>query len=790
MKINEAWLREWVDPPHDTAALAEILTLGGLEVDAVEPAAPPLAGLVVARILAADPHPDAERLTVCKVDDGREERVVVCGAPNVRVGQCTAYAPPAAVLPDGRTIERTTIRGIESAGMLCSAAELGLGDDAGGILELDPDAPPGAALSSYLQLDDAIFDIGLTPNRGDCFCALGIARDLAVLTGSTLREAGVIPVPAVAATVLPIELAAPAACAVYAGRVIEGIDAAARTPMWLREHLRRAGVRAIHPVVDVTNYVMLELGQPMHGFDLARLDRGIVVREARAGEQLVLLDEQTLTLEAGTLVIADRSRAVALAGVMGGQDSAVQADTTAIFLESAYFDPVRLAGVARRYRMQTDASTRFERGVDPTQQVRAIERATALILDICGGTPGPTTRVEATQHVPARPTISFRPERVNRLLGTTITAARSAAILRALGLTVAEQDERWQVTVPAHRFDLALEADLVEEIARVEGYDQIPVRLPRGSARPALPSRLSADEQRARELLAARGYFEAVTYSFIAADKARLFQPAGALHELANPISSEMAVMRPSLWPGLAAAARHNLNRQSDDVRLFEIGGVFGGERGAAVQVNRIAGLRCGSAQVPHWSARPRETDYFDLRGDVEALLRVLGWKAVDIQPCEHPALHPGQSARVSSGTRELGWIGALHPAVARALDLDTPLFLFDIALPDERERDAPQYTPISRFPAVRRDINVLVDEDVLASDCLAAARRGGGDRLRDLQLIDVYRGQGIDSGKKSLTLGLIFQVASSTLTEQEVEAAVEHILAALRDSVGGILRK
>ena len=790
MKINEAWLREWVNPPQQSAAIAEILTLGGLEVDAVEPVAAALQGVVVGVVRAVEPHPDAERLAVCRIDDGRGEHTVVCGAPNVRVGLTTAYAPPGAELPGGRRIERSTIRGVDSAGMLCSEAELGLGDHADGIIELGVEAAAGTALRECLVLDDVVFDIGLTPNRGDCFCAIGIARDLAALTGAPLREVGWPATPAVDSAVLPIELLAPDACAVYAGRIIKRIDPTAVTPSWMRERLRRAGVRAIHPVVDVTNYVMLELGQPMHAFDLAKLDAGIEVREATAGERLTLLDNQTLTLDAGTLVIADARHAIALAGVMGGTDTAVLGPTTDIFLESAYFDPIRLAGVARRYRLQTDASTRFERGVDPSMQARAIERATALILDICGGVPGPTCRVEATDHVPPPVTIAFRPGTVERILGCAVAHERCAEILRALGMVVERGDEAWQVHIPAHRSDLRLEVDLVEEIARVVGYDAIPTRLPRGVALPGLPSGPSAVEQRARQLLTARGYFEAITYSFIAADKAQLFHPGVLPAALSNPISSEMAVMRPSLWPGLVEAARHNLNRQADDVRLFEIGMVFADAGGAPAQIQRISGLRCGLAQAAHWTARPRDTDFFDAVRDVEALSVSLGWGQVDVLPVTHPALHPGQAGRVVCAGEELGLIGALHPALARGLDIDRPLFLFDLGFPQTRHLTAPQYQPISRFPAVRRDLNVVVDEDTLASACLAAARDGGGELLRDLELIDVYRGQGIDSGKKSLTLGLLFQVASSTLTDDEVEVAVNNVLAALRERVGGVLRK
>ncbi|MEQ8659846.1 MAG: phenylalanine--tRNA ligase subunit beta [Gammaproteobacteria bacterium] len=792
MKINEEWLREWVDPPLDHEQIAAALTLAGLEVDDVAAATPALDAVVVVEVRAATRHPDAERLAVCTVATAGGEHVVVCGAPNVRAGMRCAWAPPGTTLPGGQQIGHTEIRGIASAGMLCSAAELGLGDDAGGLLELDAAATIGATLAEQLRGDDVVFELGLTPNRGDCFSVLGIARDLAVITALPFSE----PAPPVIAPVhdvlLPVELAAPEACARYAGRVVRGIDARAVTPVWMRERLRRAGVRAIHPVVDITNYVMLELGQPMHAFDLARLNTCIRVRQATAGETLLLLDGAEITLDAGTLVIADGGAPVALAGVMGGELSSVTGDTVDIFLESAYFDPVRLAGVARHYRMQTDASTRFERGVDPTGQERAIERATALLLAICGGEPGPTTVVESLPHVPERTPIRFRPEAVNRLLGTDIPAARAAGVLRALGMHVDDHDPAlWLVEPPAYRFDIALEADLIEEVARIEGYDTIPSRLPGGGAAPATPPAHARLAQQARDALLGRGYFEAITYSFVAPDKAAMFEPVAPSERavLANPISSEMAVMRPSLWPGLVDAAGHNLRRQQDDVALFEQGLVFTDAHGRFTQSQRIGGLRLGTAQPAHWSGAARAVDFYDVKGDVEVLLEACGLGAASLRPGEHPALHPGQTAAIVAGEQPIGWLGKLHPALARRLDLPPTTFLFELALPREPAAAAPQYRPISRFPAVRRDLNIVVDAHITAQACLDAAREGGGTLLRDLQLIDVYRGQGIDSDKKSLTLCLIFQVASSTLTDDEIEHAVTHVLATLRERVGGTLR-
>ena len=790
MKINEAWLRDWVSLNDSAEDIAERLTLAGLEVDGIERAGPSLANVCVARIVATKPHPDAERLRVCTVEDGSGQHQVVCGAPNAAPELLSAFARPGAMLPNGMSVEVTTIRGVESAGMLCSAAELGLGDDADGIMELQADAAIGDSIEQSLQLNDPVFDIGLTPNRGDCFSALGIARDLGVLTRQPIAEPDVPPVAATIETTVSIELDKPEACARYAGRVIEGIDPGAKTPLWMSERLRRAGVRVIHPVVDITNYVMLDLGQPMHAFDLERLNGGIIVRSARADESLLLLDGQEVSLDSDTLVIADHDDAVALAGVMGGENSSVSDNTTSIFLESAYFDAIKLAGVARRFRLHTDASMRFERGVDPTQQARAIERATSLILEICGGKPGPTTVAEATEHVPTRPAVEFRPQAVNALLGTDIDPNTMLDVLRALAMEVNNNGERWSVTPPAFRFDIEIEADLIEEVARIVGYDNIPTQLPQAEQLPSLINPAAERERRGRNKLVDRGYSEAITYSFIAPELATTFRVDGAVTELANPISSEMTVMRPSLWPGLVQAVRHNRNRQHEDVRLFEFGMVFNDLAGEFAQIPALGGVRAGTMHLANWSESGRETDFFDLKQDVVEFLEIWGKGQCEIGPAQVPALHPGQSAEIRQGDALVGYLGRLHPAIQAQMDLSIPLYLFEI-FPDQLNEPGPsQFTPFSKFPAVRRDLNVVVDDSVLAQDCIEAAKTAAGSILRDLQLFDVYRGQGIDSDKKSLTLGLIFQDVSSTLTEDEVDAAINRVLDALRQHVGGTLRE
>lgn len=790
MKLSEQWLREWVDPPFDRETLGERLTLAGLEVDGIDPVAPDLAGVVVATVTATAPVEGSDHLSHCRVDAGAGEVEVVCGAPNVRAGMLTAYAPPGTRLPGEREIAATTIRGVTSHGMLCSAAELELGDDDAGIMELDDDATPGQSLHDALGLDDHVLDIGLTPNRGDCFCVLGVARDLGVISERPLTEPEVPPVAPTHDAVFAAELADPAACPRYAGRIVRNIRAHARTPAWMAERLRRCGVRCIHPAVDVTNYVMLELGQPMHAFDLARLEGRIVVRGATAGERLELLDGQTLTLDGGTLVIADAARAVALAGVMGGAGTAVTDATTDIFFESALFDPVRLAGVARRYGLTTDASMRFERAVDISGQVRAIERATRLLMDICGGEPGPIEVAESAPHLPQRRAVPFDPAAVNRLLGTDIDDADSERVLRALGMTVTRSGDGWSVLPPDFRADIALEADLVEEVARIVGYDAIPVRLPQGAAGPALPVAHAARDEAVRTALTARGYFEAITYSFIAPQQCERFAPAVSPPRLSNPISGEMAVMRPSLWPGLVDSARYNFNRQADDVRLFEIGAVFGSESGGGDrEIQVVSGVRGGLAQHQGWSETLRETDFFDTKQDVEELLRVLGENRPMFLPGHHPALHPGQAAEVRCGDRMVGFLGRLHPALERQLDLARGLYLFEIHVEKLDRPGPPQYRPVSRFPAVRRDLNIVLDEAVPTARCLAVAEDAAGAILKDLQLFDVYRGQGIDSDKKSLTLCLIFQDAYSTLREDDIEAAVARVIDAMTEQLGGRLR-
>ncbi|HXH03174.1 MAG TPA: phenylalanine--tRNA ligase subunit beta, partial [Candidatus Competibacteraceae bacterium] len=685
MRISEQWLREWVDPAVDSARLAAQLTMAGLEVDAVEPAAPAFSNVVVGKVIGLVPHPDAERLRVATVDVGQGEPLqIVCGAPNVAVGMCAPTALVGAVLPGELKIKRSKLRGVESAGMLCSAKELGLSEDAAGLMALPADSVPGTDVRELLGLEDSIIVVDLTPNRGDCLGMAGIAREVAVLNRCPLRELEIAPVAPASDDRLPVVLEDGAGCPRYVGRVVRGVDVHAETPLWMKERLRRAGVRSLGPLVDVTNYVMLELGQPMHAFDLARLNGGIVVRRARAGETLELLNGNTVALDGETLVIADHAGAVAMAGIMGGEHTACGDDTRDVFLESAFFSPLTIAGRARRYGLHTDSSHRFERGVDPELQVKAMERATRLLLDIAGGRPGPVIEAVAAEHLPVPPSIRLRPARIRLLLGRDYAAAQVEDILSRQGMTLQRDGDAWQVLPPARRFDIAIEADLIEEIARVDGYDNVPVSQPLTRLTMQPQPEAEVPLSRLRETLIQRGYQEAITYSFVDPRFQRLLDPEAETLALANPISADLAVMRTSLWPGLVKALVYNLARQQTRVRLFESGLTFRQEDGALRQRPYIGGVVCGPALPEQWGTATRGVDFYDLKADVEALLALTGeperFAFVAARPA-HPALHPGQCARIERNGMAIGWIGALHPAMERELELDSRVLVFELDL-------------------------------------------------------------------------------------------------------------
>jgi phenylalanyl-tRNA synthetase beta chain len=799
MKISEQWLREWVAVRQDAKALAERLTLAGIEVGAVTPVAAPLENVVVGEILSLVPHPQADRLRVCRVNVGQKVPLaIVCGAANAATGLKVPAALEGALLPNETKIVRTTIRGVESFGMLCSATELGLEEASQGLLVLDAKAKPGTPITKYLQLDDHQLEVELTPNRGDCLSIMGLARELAALTGARYTPMTLKPVAAKTRRRLAITLGAKNACARYAGRVIEGINPQAITPTWMKERLRRSGLRSIHPVVDVTNYVMLELGQPMHVFNLDKLSGGIAARHARKNETLTLLDGKTLTLDPADLVIADARAPVALAGIMGGQDSAVDADTQNLFLESAWFRPEAIGVRARAYGLHSDSSHRFERGVDPALQRQALERATGLVLAICGGKAGPVTEKISAAHLPKRPAISLRAARIERLLGMPLAPATVETVLKRLGMRVAKAagkaGRNWKVSPPSWRFDIGREVDLIEELVRVHGYDKVPARAPRAALHvPAMPeSRIAAN--RLRTVLIDRDYQEAITYSFVDPALQALISPGQSPLTLTNPIASDMAQMRLSLWPGLVKAMLYNQNRQQERVRLFEIGRRFLAKPdGSADEQPVIAGIVTGPVLSEQWGAKARPVDFFDVKGDVEALLALGGQHQYVFRPARHPALHPGQAAEIALiGTVDeaVGLVGVLHPDIQAKTGLEKSVILFELRLSALQAAIIPQFQEISRYPAIRRDLALVLADAVPAQTVLDHVRKTAGLLLVNLELFDEYRGEGIDSGRKSLALGLTFQDTSRTLNESDVEAVVGRVVAGLKASFDAQLRQ
>lgn len=792
MKVSEQWLREWVSPKLDTAALAERLTLGGLEVGGLEPAGSALEGVVVGKIVEVRPHPSAERLWLCSVDAGQGRPLeIVCGADNAARGVKAPVALAGSRLPNGTRIERSEIRGVESQGMLCSAVELGLAESASGLLLLENTATVGAKMARHLRLDDTIFDIELTPNRGDCLSMAGIAREVGVLTGARLKEPPIDRARAKTRRTVKVRLKAGQDCPRYVGRVIENVNLAATTPDWMIERLRRAGVRSISPVVDVTNYVMLELGQPMHAFDLNLLAGHIEVRHARDKERLKLLDGTEATLKAGTLVIADKDRPVALAGIMGGLESAVSDHTRNIFLESAYFNPATIAGRARSLGLQTESSYRFERGVDPQLQDKAVERATALLQKIVGGQPGPTVEARLERYLPRRARVTLRRQRIAQVLDVELSTNQVQRILSRLGMRVSRTAHGWRVTPPSWRFDIEREVDLIEELARVHGYEKLPTRIPRVAADTVFRSERLVPLERFKAVLVDRDYQEVITYSFVDPELQALIAPDETGLKLLNPISSDMSVMRVSLWPGLLQTVRYNRNRQQQRLRLFEVGRHFVRQRGGLRQDVVLGGAVTGLALPEQWGSPGREADFFDAKGDVEALLRASGCAGVfSFAPSSYPALHPGQQARILREGAEIGRLGALHPELTVRLDLEMPVFLFELTISALQQGQIPRFVEVSRFPAIRRDLAVVVDVATPARAVLDCVAKSAGELLVDLHLFDEYRGEGIDSGRKSLALGLTLQDSSRTLKEEVVESVVGRVIRSLESGLGAELRK
>lgn len=790
MRFSEKWLREWVNPSITTEGLVAQLTMAGLEVDGATPVAGAFSGVVVAEILSAEPHPDAEKLRVCTVNAGEAEPLsIVCGAANARAGIKIPCAKIGAVLPGDFKIKRAKLRGVESFGMLCAASELGLADASDGLLELPADAPIGVDIREYLQLDDMAIEVDLTPNRGDCLGIAGLAREVGVLNRTEVTPVNCAEVKQTISDTFPVDVVAKSHCPRYVGRVIRNVNLSQPTPGWMVERLRRSDIRSIDAVVDVTNYVLLELGQPMHAFDLNQLKGGIRVRLAAEGEKLKLLDGNEISLTTDSLVIADHARPLALAGVMGGETSGVSAGTVDLFLESAFFEPIVIAGKARSYGLHTDSSHRFERGVDFELQRKAVERATALLLDIVGGQAGPVIEVVSTENLPHLPSILLRRERIKRVLGFEIPDADVQEILERLGMDVVTIAAGWHIVPPSYRFDVRIEEDLIEELGRIWGYNNLPTHLPSLEAMAPARQETRLATATLKQVLVDRDYQEVVTYSFVDKKWIELLTPGQKAVSLANPISADLSDMRTTLWAGLLKTAAHNLNRRHDRIRIFETGLAFTTDNGLE-QTSRIAGLICGPAAEEGWHARSRAVDFFDVKGDVEALLAAAGGADVQYEAGTHPALHPGQCARVMKGGQAIGWLGALHPSTQKALDIEPRIFLFELFLAPVGEGNLPRFRELSKYPEVRRDLAVIVDEKIQVQAILQNVQASAGSLLTDLVLFDVYQGAHLEAGKKSIAFGVTLQDSSRTLQDEDVNPVIERIVASLRERFQVTLRE
>ncbi|HHF7345629.1 TPA: phenylalanine--tRNA ligase subunit beta [Legionella feeleii] len=792
MKVSELWLREWVNPSLNGQQLASLLTMAGLEVDAVTPVAGAFTGVIVAEVLNTTPHPQADKLTLCEINTGAGKPLkVVCGAANVRQGLKVALAQIGANLPGGLVIKESMLRGELSQGMLCSVTELGLAENSDGIMELDEDAPLGTDLRTYLALDDQVLDIDLTPNRADCFSVLGVAREVAVLTSLPLQ-----PLPE--KTSLPttdeqlaIKLLNSDACPQYYGRVIRGINPQAHTPIWIAERLRRAGLRPIHPVVDITNYVMLELGQPMHAFDLQSIDGNINVRFAKANETLQLLDGQQINLHDRVLVIADNKKALAMAGIMGGEDSAVQEHTTDIFLESAFFSPIIIAGIARSYGLCTDSSQRFERGVDPALQLLALERATDLLLDIVGGNAGPVSSASELAALPLKNKILFNPARVQQLTGLAVAEDEMVRMLQGLGMDVDRKTaEAWQINIPSHRFDISLDVDLIEEIIRLHGYDKLPGAKMNTTVQAGNINPLESLAARCSQFFIARGYNETISYSFVDPELQQELYPQNLTMQLLNPISSELSQMRVGMWPGLIAAMVYNTHRQQTALKLFENGVVFDLQQGSLQEHACIAGLLTGEQGAMNWSEKTAKFDFYDAKGDLQALFAALQLPEVHFIADVHPALHPGKSARIMVANQEAGWCGVLHPRIADALDSPDEVVLFELRLGALINTEAVRYQQISKFPQIRRDLSLLVNNEVSAAQIEQLVRQTVNEALlKSFDVFDVYTGETIPAGKKSLAIALTLQDDKRTMVDNEINEIISAIIKKLEEKFAIILR-
>ena len=776
MKFSENWLRTWVNPDLTSEELSHLLTMAGLEVEAMERVAPAFSGVVVAEVLSVEKHPDADRLNVCRVNVGEAEPLaIVCGAPNVKAGIRVPCARIGAVLPNDFRIRQAKVRGIESFGMLCSSKELGLPEESDGLLILPGDAPVGEDLRRYLDFDDHLYTLKLTPNRSDCSGIAGIAREVAALTGCGIHPISVADTPAALSDRMEVRIDDKAACPLYCGRLVKGINANAKTPAWMQRRLERSGVRSISAVVDITNYVMMEFGQPMHAFDADKLSGGITVRRATNGESLRLLNDQSVTLDEQVLVIADQKRALALAGIMGGQDSSVGDDTKNVFLEAAYFHPDAIAGRARRFGLATDSSFRFERGVDFAATRKCLERATQLIIEICGGQACEATEISGT--MPVREPITLRASRVCRVLGITLETDRIASILERLKLGFKPDGDLFIVTPPSFRHDLEIEADLIEEVARIHGYENIPAISPHARLTMLPDSETVRSISGIKQKLVERDYQEIVSLSFSDLDTERTLSGNADPVHLQNPIASNLSVMRSSLLGGLLAALRFNLNRRQARVRLFEAGACFSRSDNGYAQNERVSGIAYGSRMQEQWGAKPVPVDFYDVKADVEALLFP---SVPEFLPAPHPAFHPGRSAEIFCGGRSIGWMGELHPNWQQ--DMPQACILFELDADALMKADVPHLEEVAKSLPVRRDLAVLVDEHVPAKDLADAMREAKAPYVQEITLFDVYRGTGVAQGKKSLAFRVLLQDTQKTLNEGEIEQSIALLVDALNN--------
>jgi phenylalanyl-tRNA synthetase beta chain len=790
MLFSVNWLKKWVDIELPADELAGKLTASGLEVDTVEPVAGPFSDVVVAEITACGPHPNADKLQICTIDHGEPEPVqVVCGAPNARAGIRIPLARVGAVIGDDFKIRKAKLRGVESFGMACSARELGLSDDHSGLLELPEDAPLGSNLSDYLELDDRAIEVELTPNRADCLSIQGVAQDVSASCKVAYTPPQIDPVPAAVTDTIEVTLEAAEDCPRYVGRIIRGIDPNAATPLWMVEALRRSGIRSISATVDATNYVLMELGQPMHAFDLDQLQGNIHVRRGREGETLVLLDGKEVSVDDSLLAICDDAGPVALAGIMGGLDSGVTEKTSNILLESAYFKPSTISGKARDMGLHTDASHRFERGVDPRGQVQAIERITRLLLDIAGGEPGPLIHAVDEEFIPAQNVVSLRLERLNRVLGVELEEAAVTSILTDLRMQPVFRDGAWTVTAPSDRFDIEIEEDLIEEVARIYGYDNIPPALPAGELDPGIISESQVSLRNIQQALCAAGYTEAINYSFTSRDLLQQFSMEGKILPLANPLSADLEVMRTALLPGLMETLSRNLRRQQDRLRFFEAGTVFE-QNGELAESSRIAVVACGGYAPEQWGISNRPVDFFDLKGDLESILSLRGETGeVEFRNSTLTWLHPGQSATVSIDGVDIGWAGSIHPSILKQMDIKGPVLAFEVDVDLLSKREIPYTKEISRYPSIRRDLALLVPENISFAEIRRNVIDLSGDLLTNLVLFDLYSGQNVEKGYKSLAIGLILQNVSCTLTDEVVDSLVKNVVQGLEQRLDAQLR-